>query len=187
MADWAAAWALFPGNIAYVWHAALRASTVAESLERLGFTIRAQIIWAKERLVIGRGDYHWAHEPAWYAVRGKGNWTGDRKQTTLWTIPSGNQDVKTQHSTQKPVECMRRPMQNNSGPGQAIYDPFLGSGTTVIAAETIGRICFGIELDPLFVDVAVRRWQAFTGKDATLLGDGRAFNAVALEREGPNR
>ncbi len=125
MADWAAAWALFPGNIAYVWHAALRASTVAESLERLGFTIRAQIIWAKERLVIGRGDYHWAHEPAWYAVRGKGNWTGDRKQTTLWTIPSGNQDVKTQHSTQKPVECMRRPMQNNSGPGQAIYDPFL--------------------------------------------------------------
>jgi DNA modification methylase len=186
-ADWEPAWTLFRGSIAYVWHGALHASTVAESLVRQGFTIRAQIIWAKERLVIGRGDYHWAHEPAWYAVRGKGNWTGDRKQTTLWTIPSGNQDAKTQHSTQKPVECMRRPMQNNSGPGQAIYDPFLGSGTTLIACETIGRTCLGIELEPLFADVAVRRWQAFTGKDATLLGDGRPFNTVARDREGQNR
>jgi hypothetical protein len=84
-ADWEDAWALFPGNIAYVWHGALHASTVAASLERQGFTIRAQIVWAKERLVIGRGDYHWQHEPCWYAIRAKGNWTGDRKQTTLWT------------------------------------------------------------------------------------------------------
>jgi len=72
MADWAAAWTLFPGNIAYVWHAALRAGIVEESLQREGFTIRAQIIWAKERLIIGRGDYHWQHEPCWYAVRDKG-------------------------------------------------------------------------------------------------------------------
>jgi len=67
-ADWSAAWARFPGTIAYVWHGALHATTVAESLTRQGFTIRAQIIWAKERLVIGRGDYHWQHEPCWYAV-----------------------------------------------------------------------------------------------------------------------
>ena len=133
-ADWAEAWALFPGNIAYVWHGALHATTVAESLTSQGFTIRAQIIWAKERLVIGRGDYHWQHEPCWYAVRTKGNWTGDRKQTTLWTIPSGGQDTETIHGTQKPVECMRRPMLNNSSPGQAVYEPFLGSGTTLIAA-----------------------------------------------------
>ena len=84
-ADWGAAWALFPGNIAYVWHGALHAATVADSLIANGFTIRAQIIWAKERLVMGRGDYHWQHEPCWYAVRDKGHWTGDRKQTTLWT------------------------------------------------------------------------------------------------------
>ena len=71
-ADWEAAWALFPGNIAYVWHGALHAATVAESLVRQGFNIRAQIIWAKERLVIGRGDYHWQHEPCWYAVRSQG-------------------------------------------------------------------------------------------------------------------
>jgi DNA modification methylase len=118
-ADWGAAWALFPGDIAYVWHGALHSTTVAESLQRQGFSVRAQIIWAKERLVIGRGDYHWQHEPCWYAVRKKGHWTGDRKQTTLWTIPSGGQDTDTVHGTQKPVECMRRPMLNNSEAGQS--------------------------------------------------------------------
>jgi hypothetical protein len=81
-------------------------------------------------------------------VRTKGNWTGDRKQTTLWTIPSGGQDTETIHGTQKPVECMRRPMLNNSMPGEAVYEPFLGSGTTLIAAQTSGRSCFAIELDP---------------------------------------
>src|SRR5258705_1676083 len=162
-ADWAEAWALFPGNIAYVWHGALHAATVAESLERMGFTIRAQIIWAKERLVMSRGDYHWQHEPCWYAVRQKGHWTGDRKQTTLWTIPSGGQDAETKHSTQKPVECMRRPMLNNSEAGDAVYEPFSGSGTTLIAAQAAGRTFFGVGIDPLYVDVAIRRWQAFTG------------------------
>src|SRR3954447_11721976 len=181
-ADWSAAWALFPGTIAYVWHGALRCVPAAESLLREGFTIRAQIIWAKERLVIGRGDYHWQHEPCWYAVRTKGNWTGNRKQTTLWTIPSGGQDTETIHGTQKPVECMRRPILNNSNPGQAIYEPFLGSGTTLIAAQTSGRKCFAIELDPLYVDVAIKRWQAFTGEQPTLVADGRTFDVVAAER-----
>ena len=180
--DWGAAWALFPGNIAYVWHGALHATTVAESLVRQAFSIRAQIIWAKERLVIGRGDYHWQHEPCWYAVRSKGHWTGDRKQTTLWNIPSGNQDSDTAHSTQKPVECMRRPIQNNSSPGQAVYDPFLGSGTTLIAAETTGRVCLAMELEGRYVDVSVRRWQAFTGLNATLLSDGRTFERIATDR-----
>jgi DNA modification methylase len=114
-------------------------------------------------------------------VRSKGNWTGDRKQTTLWTIGSGGQDTETAHGTQKPVECMRRPILNNSGPGEAVYDPFLGSGTTLIAAQTTGRVCLGVELDLAYVDVAVRRWQAFTGENATLLADGRAFDAIAAE------
>jgi DNA modification methylase len=185
-ADWGAAWKLFPGNIAYVWHGALYAATVERSLRDNGFAVRAQIIWAKERLVLGRGDYHWAHEPCWYAVRTKGNWTGDRKQTTLWTIPSGGQDAQTDHATQKPVECMRRPMVNNSNPGQAVYDPFLGSGTTLIAAETSGRVCLGMDLEPRYVDVAVRRWQAFTGKTACLSGDGRSFDVIAASRATPN-
>jgi tRNA G10 N-methylase Trm11 len=77
---------------------------------------------------------------------------------------------------------MRRPMQNNSNPGQAVYDPFLGSGTTLIAAETIGRVCLAMELEPRYVDVAERRWQAFTGMMACLLGDGRSFEVIAAER-----
>jgi DNA modification methylase len=180
-ADWAEAWRLFPGTIAYVWHGALHAGTVAQSLEREGFTIRAQIIWAKERLVIGRGDYHWQHEPCWYAVRSKGNWTGDRKQTTLWTISSKEQDAETIHGTQKPVECMRRPILNNTSPGDSVYEPFLGSGTTLIAAETVKRTCFAVELSPAYVDVAVRRWQAFTGEKAARLEDGRSFDDLAAE------
>ena len=118
-ADWREAWALFPGDVAYVWHGALHASTVAASLEASGFAVRSQIIWDKTRLVIGRGDYHWQHEPAWYAVRKgrKGHWAGDRKQTTVWAIP--HRKSPTGHGTEKPVECMRRPIENNSSPGQA--------------------------------------------------------------------
>ncbi len=181
-ADWREAWALFPGSIACVWHGALHATEVAESLVAAGFALRAQIIWAKERLVIGRGDYHWQHEPCWYAVRKTGHWTGDRKQTTLWSISSRNQDAETVHGTQKPVECMRRPILNNSDPSDAIYEPFLGSGTTLIAAEATGRRCFAVELDPRYVDVAVRRWQAFSGGKAEL-EDGRTrFDELAVEK-----
>ena len=181
-ADWREAWALFPGDVAYVWHGALHAATVAESLTACGFAIRAQIVWAKERLVMSRGHYHWQHEPAWYAVRGQGHWAGDRKQTTLWSIPSRDQDAETTHGTQKPVECMRRPIVNNSSPGQAVYEPFCGSGTTIIAAEITGRACHAIEINPAYVDVAVTRWQAFTGKDAVLEGTNLPFTAVAAER-----
>jgi DNA modification methylase len=171
-ADWTEAWALFPGDVAYIWHGALHAGTVAESLTDCGFQIRAQVIWAKERLVLGRGHYHWQHEPCWYAVRNgtKGHWAGDRKQTTLWSIPSRDQDSDTIHGTQKPVECMRRPIESNSSPGQAVYEPFSGSGTTLIAAEMTGRACHAIELSPAYVDVAVLRWQAFTGQEAVLEG-----------------
>jgi DNA modification methylase len=149
-----------------------------------GFSIRSQIIWAKERLVMSRGDYHWQHEPCWYAVRNRGFWTGDRKQTTLWTIASGGQDAETEHGTQKPVECMRRPMQNNSAPGDPVYEPFLESGTTLIAAETVGNVCLGVELDPRYVDVAIKRWQAFTGHEAKLEATGRSFSQVEFERIG---
>jgi DNA modification methylase len=171
-ADWREAWALFPGEVAYVWHGALHATTVADSLTACGFAIRSQIIWAKERLVLSRGDYHWRHEPCWYAVKGKAHWNGDRKQTTLWSIPSRDQDATTVHGTQKPVEAMRRPMLNNSAPGQPVYEPFSGSGSSIIAAETCGRISLSMELDPTYVDVAVTRWQAFTGGTARLEGQG---------------
>ncbi|MCK1616589.1 site-specific DNA-methyltransferase [Bradyrhizobium sp. 159] len=174
-ADWREAWDLFPGEVAYVWHGALHAAAVAESLEASGFAIRSQIIWDKTRLVIGRGDYHWQHEPAWYAVKkGKtGHWAGDRKQTTVWSI--SHQKSETGHGTQKPVECMKRPIENNSSPGQAVYEPFSGSGTTLIAAEMTGRACYAVELSPAYVDVAVQRWQAFTGEFALNEATREAF------------
>jgi hypothetical protein len=155
-ADWREAWQLFPGNVAYVWFA------------------------------IGRGDYHWGHEPCWYAVR-KGqsaSWCGNRKQSTVWEIPNlvGEQDQVTAHATQKPVECMRRPIVNNTRPGDAVYDPFVGSGTTIIAAERTGRIAYGMDIDPRFVDVVIRRWQAYTGKDAILAGTDKTFDELAAER-----
>lgn len=184
-ADWSEAWSLFPGDVAYVWHAGSRAHVVADSLIATGFDVRAQIVWAKNNLVISRGHYHPKHEPCWYAVRRNrgGHWQGDRTQSTVWDIPKP-QKSETGHSTQKPVECMRRPIVNNSARGDAVYDPFLGSGTTIIAAETEGRRCFGLELNPAYVDVIVKRWQDFTGRQATLQGDGRSFAEIAAERLG---
>lgn len=175
--DWREAWAMFPGDVAYVWHAGRHASVVQQSLEACEFEIRCQIIWAKDKFALSRGHYHWQHEPCWYAVKETGHWTGDRKQTTLWNIRA-REDQGFGHGTQKPVECMKRPIENNSSPGQAVYEPFSGSGTTIIAAEMTGRCCHAIELSPQYVDVAVRRWQAFTGKDATLDGDGRTFKEI---------
>ena len=164
-ADWTEAWKLFPGDVAYVYHAGVFASTVQQSLERAGFAIRAQIIWAKDRLALSRGDYHWQHEPCWYAVRegGKGHRTDDRTQTTLWSIPARD-DAGHGHGTQKPVECMERPVRNHLA--DTVYEPFAGSGTTVIACERTGRACIAMELDPGYCDVIVRRWEEFTGKKA---------------------
>ena len=185
-ADWRDAWALFPGDVAYVWSSDRCAHIVANSLGASAFEIRAQIVWAKSQLVISRGHYHPQHEPCWYAVRkgATGHWTGDRKQSTLWQIPKP-QKSETGHSTQKPIECMKRPIENNSAPGDAVYEPFSGSGTTIIAAEMTGRRCYAVELNPAYVDVAVRRWQDFAGREATLEGDGRTF-AQLTEHRSPS-
>jgi DNA modification methylase len=181
--DWREAWALFPGDVAYVWHAGIFAGEVAESLVATDFEMRAQIIWAKNSHAISRGHYHWQHEPCWYAVKkgATGHWVGDRSQMTLWKIDKPMKS-ETGHSTQKPVECMKRPIENNSSPGQAVYEPFSGSGTTIIAAEMTGRSCHAIELNPAYVDVAIKRWQDFTGQKATLEGDGRTFEQIDAER-----
>lgn len=184
-ADWREAWALFPGDVAYVWHAGVHARTVAESLDASGFQIRSQIIWSKSRFVLGRGDYHWQHEPCFYAVRkgATGHWQGARDQSTVWMIGGGgDEDAATVHGTQKPVECMRRPMINNSERGDAVYEPFAGSGTTMIAAESVERRCFAMEIDPRYCDVIIERWQSFTGAKVQLETDGRSFEDVRSER-----
>jgi ParB-like chromosome segregation protein Spo0J len=180
-ADWREAFALFPGDVMYVWHAGRHAATVQQSIEACGFEIRSQIIWAKDRFALSRGNYHWQHEPCWYAVRNNAHWSGDRSQSTLWQIKAREDDGHG-HGTQKPVECMRRPMVNNSNPGQVVYDPFLGSGTSIIAAETIGRICYGLEINPQYCDVICQRFMDSSGKPATLEATGQSFDQVKAER-----
>jgi len=197
-ADWREAWALAPCSVAYVWHAGTKAAEVAASLQACRFNIRAQIVWVKQRHVLSRGDYHAQHEPVYYATKEEadehwqadhevvayavkagqpGKYVGGRKQSTVWFIDHFKSE--TGHSTQKPVECMRRPVENNSNPGQAVYEPFSGSGTTMIACEQTGRSCLAMELSEAYVDVAVQRWQDFTGKQATLEGDARTFAVLS--------
>jgi DNA modification methylase len=184
-ADWREAWALFPGDVAYVWHAGIHGKTVADSLESCGFAIRAQLIWVKTRFVLSRGHYHWRHEPCFYAVRdgGKSRWQGARDQSTVWEIATNtDDDMATVHGTQKPMECMLRPILNNSARGDTVYEPFAGSGTTFIAAEKSDRRCVGIEIEPRYCDVIIERWQNVTSKRAVLDGDARTFDEVASER-----
>jgi DNA modification methylase len=157
--DWSEAYSLFAGDVAYAWHADRHAKEVQESLEKCGFEIVCQIIWAKPVFVISRGDYHWKHEPCWYAVRKgkKHNWQGSRSETTVWPIERGCKE-KTGHSTEKPIECMAKPILNNTAKGESCYDPFLGSGTTLIAAEQTGRICMGMEIAEKYVSVCLQRF-----------------------------
>lgn len=166
--DWREAWALFPGDVAYVWHGALNGPAVSDSLRVCGFVPRAHIVWDKGRLIISRGHYHWRHETCWYAVR-KGrtaSWAGDRKQETIWLAT--HRRSETGHPTQKPIAIMRRPILNHTQAGDRVYDPFCGSGSTIIAAEETGRICHAIELAPAYVDVTIARWEMVTGGRATL-------------------
>lgn len=181
--NWREAFDLFPGDVAYVWHAAINPAAAQRMLEDAGFEIRMQIIWAKSAFVVSRGHYHMQHEPCYYAVRinKTAHWTGDRKQSTLWTIEKQPKNM-TGHSTEKPVECMVRPIENNSSPGQVVYDPFVGSGTTVMAAEITGRACIAIEISPAFVDVAIKRWQNYTLGAAILEGTDKSYEDMALDR-----
>lgn len=175
-ADWREAWALFPGDVAYVWHAGKYSSVVEASLAAVSFGLVSQIIWAKGHFAISRGDYHWQHEPCWYAVRKgkKHNWQGARDQSTLWEIANhsafgGNDEEKWGHGTQKPIECMLRPILNNTKEGDAVYEPFAGSGTTFLAAERSKRRCYGIELDLHYCDMIVARWESKTARQAVKL------------------
>ena len=92
------------------------------------------------------------------------------------------EEAATGHGTQKPLELMRRPILNHTAIGGLVYDPFLGSGTTLIAAEATGRICYGLDIDPRYVDLAIMRWQQRTGQSAVLYGDGRTFHQLTGER-----
>jgi DNA modification methylase len=189
-ADWAEAYALVPSiEAAYVWHASKFTREVLDGLLRVGFQHHQQIIWNKGRAVLTRTPYWFAHEPCWFVRKKNAAWYGKPgENSTVWDSPSpkfimgGSDEEKFDHPTQKPAELMRRPIVNHTKPGELVYDPFLGSGTTLVAAELEGRVCCGLELDPKYVDVIVERWQRVSAKQATLDGDGSTFQQIAQNR-----
>jgi DNA modification methylase len=168
--DWSDAWRLFPGDVAYCWSAPAADCIVSGlALQSAGFEIRASVMWRKPHFPISRGHYTFTHEPCWYAVR-KGRqaaWIGPANASTVWDI-SLDKNVSPDapdggHSTQKPLECMERPISYHDGD---VYDPFVGSGTTIIAAERLGRRCYAMEIEPRYCDVAIKRWEDYTGQKA---------------------
>jgi DNA modification methylase len=189
-ADWSEAFELVPSlQIAYVWHASVFTREVLNGLLRIGFLYPQQIIWNKGRTVLTRTHYWYQHEPCWYVRKKNAAWFGKAgENSTVWDsaspkfIMGGSDEEKFDHPTQKPVDLMRRPILNHLKRGGLVFDPFLGSGTTLAAAEITERVCVGMELDPKYVDVITQRWQALSGKKATLEGDGRTFEQVAEQR-----
>jgi len=195
-ADWSDAFALVPSlEVAYIWHASKFTREVLDGLLRIGFLHHQQIIWDKGRTVLTRTHYWFQHEPCWYVRKKNAPWFGKAgENSTIWASPSpkfimgGSNEEKFDHPTQKPVELMRRPILNHLRRGELVYEPFLGSGTTLAAAELTQRVCYGMELDPKYVDVVVGRWQTLSGKKAVLDAGGRTFDEIRAERvpELPN-
>jgi DNA modification methylase len=167
-ADWSKAWELFDGDVAYIWHADIYSDLIKSTLENINFEIKQQIIWAKNNFAIGRNHYHYKHEPCWYVVRKNktANWIGGHKQTTVWEIDKP-QKSETGHSTQKPIECMLRPILNHDFLN--VYDPFVGSGTTIMACEQAQRHCFAMELNENYIAVILERFFEATQKEPKLI------------------
>jgi DNA modification methylase len=171
-----------PSASIYVCHCSCWQREFQDALEGSGFTVRCQIIWAKNTFAWGFGRYKFQHEPIFYGhVAGaKDRWHGNKSQSTLWeeNKPAANRD----HPTSKPVALVERAILNSSGPGDVIVDLFGGSGSTLIACHRRARKCRLMEIDPLYADVIVRRWEAYTGQRAALSSDGRSFKEVADQR-----
>jgi DNA modification methylase len=158
------------GGAIYVAHADTEGANFRKALLDSGWLLKQCLIWVKQALVMGRQDYHWRHEPILYgwAPGESHRWFSDRKQTTILEFdkPSRSED----HPTMKPVGLVEYLIGNSSQKGELVLDSFLGSGTTLIACEKSGRVCYGLELDPKYVDVIVERWEKFTGQKAELVG-----------------
>lgn len=170
----------------YCWHASRRQRMVETVWDQFDVLHHQQIIWAKSRPVLTRSVMLWAHEPCLFGwVRSKKpriNREGlESWPTTVWNIPSSEIETRD-HPTSKPVRVFTLPMQLHTRPGDICYEPFSGSGSQLIAGEKTDRKVYGLELSEAFCDVVVKRWQAFTGKAATLDGDGRSFDEIATER-----
>lgn len=157
-----------PGAAIYVWHAPSETHNCINAALESGWLFKSYLIWVKNNSTFGRSDYHWQHEPAFYGwgADGTHDWYGDRKQTTTWMIDRPSRS--NEHPTMKPVELCEKGITNSSPRSGLVYEPFCGSGSTLIACEKTNRKCYGIEIDPHYCSVIIERWQQFTGKKAIL-------------------
>lgn len=169
------------GAVFYVWHADSEGYNFRGACIDAGWQVRQTLIWNKDNSSFGRQDYHWKHEPCLYGWKdGAAHlWATDRKQTTV--ISCKRPSKSELHPTMKPVELIEYQVRNNTKGSDVVLDTFGGSGSTLIACEKTGREARLMELDPKYVDVIVRRWQEFTGKQATLESTGATFAAVAAD------
>ena len=170
----------------YVFHADTEGLNFRRAFKDAGFYLSGCCVWKKNALVLGRSPYQWQHEPVLYGwkQKGKHQWFSDRKQTTIWEYDRPKSSKE--HPTMKPVQLMAYPIQNSSMRGTLVLDPFLGSGSTLIASDQTGRICYGIELDEKFVDVIVKRYmEATENTDVKLIREGRnlTFEEAVSEYE----
>ena len=170
----------------YCWHASRRQAMLEACWEKAGAFVHQQIIWVKDRGVLTRSHYLWKHEPCFMGwVRPhRPPKVADEMLASTWVIPSLNGEERPDHPTPKPLDCFAIPMRQHVARGGLCYEPFSGSGSQIMAGEATGRRVFAMEISPAYVDVAVERWQAETGREAMLDGDGRSFAAVKAERLG---
>lgn len=168
---------LEPGGVFYIWHADSEGYNFRGACRDVGWKVRECLIWNKNAFVLGRQDYQWKHEPCLYGWKDGASheWYSDRSQTTVIDCdrPMRNGD----HPTMKPVELFRYLMENSTKKGDSVLDSFGGSGTTLVAAEQTGRIAYLMELDPVYVDVIIKRWQEMTGLEA-VRDDGKTYNSL---------
>src|SRR5664280_835755 len=176
--DWSEAFALVPSlSVGYVWHAGVHAAEVAMGLKAIGFEIVSQVIWDKGLFAMGRSWYHWSHEPCWVVRKAgaKVPFRGSRDQATIWRVPppkmimGGSTEPRLDHPTQKSLVLFETPIRNHLRAGETLYEPFSGSGTALIAAERTGTRCYAMEIDPIYVEVALARWERFSGQAAVLV------------------
>ena len=169
----------------YVFHADSKGLIFRQAFHDAGFYLSGCCIWKKNALVLGRSPYQWQHEPCLFGwkVGGKHQWYSDRKQTTIWEYDRPKSSKE--HPTMKPVELMAYPIQNSCMSNCIVLDPFLGSGSTLIACEETGRICYGIELDEKFCDVIVKRYVEKTesGDQVSVLRDGEKIPYSQLPKD----
>lgn len=173
---------LRPGAVAYICHAETGGMAFRRAFVESGFKLSSCLIWRKNSLVLGRSDWQWAHEPVLYGWKpGAAHaWYGGRDKTTV--LDENKPFRNTEHPTMKPVGLVERMIVNSTKTGQVILDLFAGSGTTLIACERSARIARALEIDPRFVDIAVRRWEEFTGKQAVLEETGETFADIRTQR-----